>query len=39
MVFGLPAEAIRLGAADQVLPLDEIAQAIVRYANRNTQRA
>jgi len=29
-VFGMPAEAIRLKAADQVLPLDRIAQAICR---------
>jgi len=29
VVFGMPREAIQLGAVDQVLPLDKIAQAIV----------
>ena len=29
VVFGMPREAIQLGAVDQVLPLDRIAQAIV----------
>jgi two-component system chemotaxis response regulator CheB len=32
VVFGMPREAVELGAADQVLPLDEIAQALVRLA-------
>lgn len=30
VVFGMPREAIRLGAAQQVLPLNEIAQALTR---------
>ena len=30
VVFGMPKEAIRLGAVDRVLPLDEIAAAILR---------
>jgi two-component system chemotaxis response regulator CheB len=30
VVFGMPREAIRRGAADQVLPLDHIAPALVR---------
>ena len=30
VVFGMPREAIRLGAAQQVLPLNEIAQALKR---------
>lgn len=31
VVFGMPKEAIRLGAAKQVLPLSEIFELIVRY--------
>lgn len=35
VVFGMPREAIRLGAADQVLPLDRIADGIItRLAHR-----
>jgi two-component system chemotaxis response regulator CheB len=30
VVFGMPKEAIKLGAADEVLPLDTIARAICR---------
>ena len=30
VVFGMPKEAIKLGAADRVLPLDHIASEIVR---------
>lgn len=37
VIFGMPAEAIRLGAADRVLPLDEIARGIVRCASRSPQ--
>ncbi len=29
VVFGMPREAVRLGAADRVLPLDKIAAAIL----------
>ena len=32
VVFGMPAEAIKLGAAEQVLPLDLIASEVVRRA-------
>ena len=32
VVFGMPKEAIRLGAVDRVLPLDEIAAAILRQS-------
>jgi two-component system chemotaxis response regulator CheB len=34
VVFGMPKEAIALGAADQVLPLGAIAEAVVRLAER-----
>ena len=30
VVFGMPSEAVRLGAVDQILPLNKIADAIVR---------
>ncbi|EKD81240.1 MAG: hypothetical protein ACD_39C01895G0001, partial [uncultured bacterium] len=30
VVFGMPFEAIRLGAAEQVLPLDKIAREVIR---------
>jgi len=30
VVFGMPREAIRLGGAGQVLPLDKISSAILR---------
>lgn len=33
VVFGMPKEAILLGAAEQVLPLDKIAPALVSLAN------
>lgn len=33
VVFGMPREAIKLGAADQVMALDQIAGAIVGYGN------
>lgn len=32
VVFGMPREAIRLGAADEVLPLDQIGGELARYA-------
>jgi two-component system, chemotaxis family, protein-glutamate methylesterase/glutaminase len=38
VVFGMPREAISLGAASRVLPLDEIAQAIVDLAEKNEAR-
>lgn len=30
IVFGMPKEAIELGAADKVVPLDQVAEKIVR---------
>ena len=33
IVFGMPREAIRLGAAQKILPLDQMAGCIERYAN------
>ncbi|HLV68017.1 MAG TPA: chemotaxis-specific protein-glutamate methyltransferase CheB [Polyangiaceae bacterium] len=36
VIFGMPAEAIRLGAARQVLPIDRIAGAIVERIERAT---
>ena len=33
VVFGMPKEAIKLGAADQVAPLGEISQRVVRLLN------
>ncbi|HMX16615.1 MAG TPA: chemotaxis response regulator protein-glutamate methylesterase [Rhodocyclaceae bacterium] len=33
VVFGMPKEAIRLGAADKVVPLDAIPREIVAYGN------
>jgi two-component system chemotaxis response regulator CheB len=32
VVFGMPKEAIKLGAADKVLPLEKIASEIIRIA-------
>ena len=34
VVFGMPQVAIKLGAADRVVPLDEIAPAIVAFGSR-----
>jgi two-component system chemotaxis response regulator CheB len=34
VVFGMPREAIRAGAVDQILPLDHIAVELARYALR-----
>ena len=34
VVFGMPKEAIALGAADKILPLDLLATEIVRAGNR-----
>jgi two-component system chemotaxis response regulator CheB len=34
VVFGMPKEAIKLGAADEVLPLDQVAGAILRFDAR-----
>jgi two-component system chemotaxis response regulator CheB len=34
VVFGMPQEAIRLGGADQVLPLQQIAAEVMRHCSR-----
>ncbi len=34
VVFGMPNEAIRLGAVDEVLPLDRMAQAVLQFDAR-----
>jgi two-component system chemotaxis response regulator CheB len=34
VVFGMPKEAIALGAADKVMPLDRLAMEILRAGNR-----
>lgn len=38
VVFGMPREAIRLGAVDEVLPLQRIAPAVVRLAAETSTR-
>ena len=38
VVFGMPREAIRLGAAQSVLPLEQIAAHVERFANESTAR-
>ncbi|HVX84757.1 MAG TPA: chemotaxis response regulator protein-glutamate methylesterase [Phycisphaerae bacterium] len=35
IVYGMPMEAFKCGAAEQVLPLQEIAPALIRLAHRN----
>ena len=32
VVWGMPGEAVKLGAAGHVLPIGKISQAIIRYA-------
>jgi two-component system chemotaxis response regulator CheB len=34
VVFGMPAEAIKLGGVDQILPLEQLAREVVRAAGR-----
>ena len=34
VVFGMPKEAIKLGAVDHTIPLSDIAQVIVNYSGR-----
>jgi two-component system chemotaxis response regulator CheB len=34
VVFGMPKEAIKLGGVDKVLPLQDIARAIVEHVSR-----
>jgi two-component system chemotaxis response regulator CheB len=33
VVFGMPKEAIKLGGADRVMPLGQIAQTLVNWGN------
>ncbi|WDN90007.1 two-component system, chemotaxis family, protein-glutamate methylesterase/glutaminase [Desulfosarcina sp. BuS5] len=35
VVFGMPKEAIRIGAADKVLPLSGISQAVINYLQKS----
>lgn len=35
VVFGMPKEAIKLGAAKQVLPLNQMASALLKYSNQH----
>ncbi len=35
VVFGMPKEAIKLGAADQVMPLDRVPDAMIAYTRSN----
>jgi two-component system chemotaxis response regulator CheB len=37
VVFGMPKEAIKLGATDDVLPLDKIPAAITAYSRASRQ--
>jgi two-component system chemotaxis response regulator CheB len=39
VVFGMPREAILLGAAEQVLPLDQIASTLAAFARRRDVRS
>ena len=34
VVFGMPKEAIKLGAVDEIMPLDRVADAILRFDAR-----
>jgi two-component system chemotaxis response regulator CheB len=36
VVFGMPREAILLGAAEQVLPINKIASALVAFAREQS---
>jgi two-component system chemotaxis response regulator CheB len=36
VVFGMPNEAIKLGAADKVLPLDQISANVIKFANQRS---
>jgi two-component system chemotaxis response regulator CheB len=38
VVFGMPREAILLGAAERVLPIDKIAPALSALAHRTRER-
>ena len=34
VVYGMPKEAVKLGAVERAVPLDAVAGAITQYANR-----
>ena len=38
VVWGMPGEAVRMGAAEDVLPLDDIAARLVELASRNPEK-
>jgi two-component system chemotaxis response regulator CheB len=35
VVYGMPKEAVKLGAADKIIPLSQIADAIESYGRRH----
>jgi len=35
IVFGMPKEAIKLGAADKIVPLDDVSPTILKYLEKN----
>jgi two-component system chemotaxis response regulator CheB len=35
IVFGMPMEAIKLGAAERIVALDEVARALISMAQQN----
>jgi two-component system chemotaxis response regulator CheB len=35
VVFGMPKEAIKIGAVDRIVPVDRIPQEIIRLINRS----
>lgn len=35
VVFGMPKEAIKIGAVDRIVPIDRIPQEIIRLINRS----
>jgi two-component system chemotaxis response regulator CheB len=39
VVFGMPKEAIKLGAADDVLPLDDLHEAVMGQRNPKLKKA
>src|SRR5690606_4748518 len=38
VVFGMPKEAIRVGAIDEVLPIDKIADRLIQFLNTPSER-
>ena len=37
VIFGMPEEAIRTGAVDEIVLLGQMAEAITRFANKNNR--